>query len=96
MEIFPANSLKVFFQDLQVMKRQLNHNANQFCMSIQQNVLCLWFRLRCQIEGGHVHCAFNSCSYQQRHLGANELAFQNEKGKTSRERRGELRKAVER
>jgi len=52
--------------------------------------------LRCQIEGGHVHCAFNTCSYQQRHLGANELAFQNEKGKTSHERRAELRKAVER
>lgn len=43
-----------------------------------------------------MHCAFNSCSYQQRHLGANELAFQNEKGKTSHERRDELRKAVER
>lgn len=42
-----------------------------------------------------MHCTFNSCSYQQSHVGANELASQNEKGQTTHEWRAELRKAVE-
>lgn len=50
METFLVNFLKVFSQDHLRKRLLLNHNANQWYMNTQLNVLYLLYPLRCQTE----------------------------------------------